>query len=252
MLNQRYLFVAGGFAQNCTYPVLLMSKHPPGLMLAKKGVQIYILLYKELTLALKINSVYSKRKLLSIHEYPDHFSAGIYLWSHHEKLVIIDYQICFIGGLDLCFGRYDTFEHKVGDNPPSVRPGKDYYNPSYFMHTFIHSMMLLIPWKTSLQENGWMFLADFSHYHNFDNNGLATKVSTTCKLILNSIIPNSWEDTGKDELDGGKYPRMSWHDVHCELWGPAVELCQDIPLLLHQEAKELDPKSNDKKTVESY
>ncbi|KAK8508476.1 hypothetical protein V6N12_011461 [Hibiscus sabdariffa] len=143
---------------------------------AKQGVQIYILLYKELALALKINSVYSKRKLLSIHEnvrvlrYPDHFSAGVYLWSHHEKLVIIDYQICFIGGLDLCFGRYDTFEHKVGDNPPSVWPGKDYYNPR-------------------------------------------------------ESEPNSWEDTVKDELDRGKYPRMPWHDVHCALSGPP---CRDI------------------------
>lgn len=45
--------------------------------------------------------------------------------------MIVDYQICFIGGLDLCFGRYDTFEHKVGDNPPLIWPGKDYYNPRY-------------------------------------------------------------------------------------------------------------------------
>ncbi|XP_009146061.1 phospholipase D zeta 1 isoform X2 [Brassica rapa] len=102
---------------------------------AKQGVQIYILIYKEVALALKINSVYSKRRLLSIHEnvrvlrYPDHFSSGVYLWSHHEKLVIVDHQVCFIGGLDLCFGRYDTFEHKVGDNPSVTWPGKDYYNP---------------------------------------------------------------------------------------------------------------------------
>ncbi|PIN10122.1 Phospholipase D1 [Handroanthus impetiginosus] len=102
---------------------------------AKEGVQIYILLYKEVSLALKINSLYSKRKLLNIHEnvkvlrYPDHLSTGIYLWSHHEKLVIVDHKICFIGGLDLCFGRYDTIEHRVGDFPPFLWPGKDYYNP---------------------------------------------------------------------------------------------------------------------------
>jgi phospholipase D1/2 len=53
---------------------------------AKQGVQIYILIYKEVALALKINSVYSKRRLLGIHEnvrvlrYPDHFSSGVYLW----------------------------------------------------------------------------------------------------------------------------------------------------------------------------
>ncbi|KAJ7973311.1 Phospholipase [Quillaja saponaria] len=102
---------------------------------AKQGVQIYILLYKEVSIALKINSLYSKKRLLNIHEnvrvlrYPDRFPTGIYLWSHHEKLVIVDYQICYIGGLDLCFGRYDTIEHKVGDCPSLIWPGKDYYNP---------------------------------------------------------------------------------------------------------------------------
>ncbi|KAG2402358.1 Phospholipase D zeta 1 [Vigna angularis] len=102
---------------------------------AKQGVQIYVLLYKEVSLALKINSSYSMRRLLKIHEnvkvlrYPDHFAARVYLWSHHEKLVIIDYKICYIGGLDLCFGRYDTPEHKVGDCPSVIWPGKDYYNP---------------------------------------------------------------------------------------------------------------------------
>uniref|UniRef100_A0A0D9V062 Phospholipase n=1 Tax=Leersia perrieri TaxID=77586 RepID=A0A0D9V062_9ORYZ len=98
-------------------------------------VLIYILLYKEVSLALKINSMYSKQRLLNIHEnvkvlrYPDHFSTGIYLWSHHEKIVIVDNQVCYIGGLDLCFGRYDTPEHKVVDIPSSIWPGKDYYNP---------------------------------------------------------------------------------------------------------------------------
>ncbi|MED6130321.1 Phospholipase D zeta 1 [Stylosanthes scabra] len=53
---------------------------------AKQGVQIFVLIYKEVALALKINSFYSRRKLLSIHEnvrvlrFPDHFSTGVYLW----------------------------------------------------------------------------------------------------------------------------------------------------------------------------
>ncbi|KAK7277974.1 hypothetical protein RJT34_22995 [Clitoria ternatea] len=102
---------------------------------AKQGVQIYVLLYKEVSLASGINSSYSMRRLLKIHEnvrvlrYPDHFAACIYLWSNHEKLVIVDYKICYLGGLDLCFGRYDTPEHKVGDCHSEIWPGKDYYNP---------------------------------------------------------------------------------------------------------------------------
>ncbi|ONK61799.1 uncharacterized protein A4U43_C08F33700 [Asparagus officinalis] len=101
---------------------------------AKQGVNIYILLYKEVVIALKINSIYSKRRLLNIHEnvkvlhYPDHFSTRVYLWSHHDKIVIVDNQICYLGGLDLCFGRYDNPEHRVGDFPPTIWPRKDYYN----------------------------------------------------------------------------------------------------------------------------
>ncbi|PKA48394.1 Phospholipase D p1 [Apostasia shenzhenica] len=102
---------------------------------AKQGVQIYILLYKEVAVALKINSGRSKRRLSCIHEnvkvlrYPDHFSSGVYLWSHHEKIVIVDNRVCYLGGLDLCFGRYDNYKHVVDDNPPLIWPGKDYYNP---------------------------------------------------------------------------------------------------------------------------
>jgi len=54
--------------------------------------------------------------------------------SHHEKIVIIDYQICFLGGLDLCFGRYDTPDHTLGDYPSKIWPGKDYYNPRYWLN----------------------------------------------------------------------------------------------------------------------
>jgi phospholipase D1/2 len=102
---------------------------------AKMGVQVYILLYKEVALALKINSNYTKQRLLGLHEnikvlrFPDHFSSGVYLWSHHEKFVIVDHHVCFLGGLDLCFGRYDSPDHRVSDYPSATWPGKDYYNP---------------------------------------------------------------------------------------------------------------------------
>ena len=30
------------------------------------------------------------------------------IWSHHEKLCVIDQEIGFMGGLDICYGRWDT------------------------------------------------------------------------------------------------------------------------------------------------
>lgn len=38
-----------------------------------------------------------------------------FMWSHHEKMVIIDQKIAFIGGLDLGYGRLDSKMHYLTD-----------------------------------------------------------------------------------------------------------------------------------------
>ena len=61
-------------------------------------------------------------------------SGGTILyWAHHEKLCVVDGQVAFMGGLDLCFGRWDTNQHSIADAHPSdlndiVFPGQDYNN----------------------------------------------------------------------------------------------------------------------------
>ncbi|KAL3311934.1 hypothetical protein Ciccas_009480 [Cichlidogyrus casuarinus] len=90
---------------------------------AAQGVRVCILLYKEIELALRINSAHTSRWLKSRHpnihviRHPHHFSNRVLLWSHHEKSVIIDQTIAFIGGIDLCFGRWDTPQHRLTDVP---------------------------------------------------------------------------------------------------------------------------------------
>lgn len=88
---------------------------------AQQGVRIFIMLYKEVELALGINSEYSKRTLMRLHpnikvmRHPDHVSSSVYLWAHHEKLVIIDQSVAFVGGIDLAYGRWDDNEHRLTD-----------------------------------------------------------------------------------------------------------------------------------------
>ncbi|XP_005383059.1 PREDICTED: phospholipase D1 isoform X2 [Chinchilla lanigera] len=88
---------------------------------AQQGVKIFIMLYKEVELALGINSEYSKRTLVRLHpnikvmRHPDHVSSSVYLWAHHEKLVIIDQSVAFVGGIDLAYGRWDDNEHRLTD-----------------------------------------------------------------------------------------------------------------------------------------
>ncbi|KAF3483297.1 phospholipase D Active site domain-containing protein [Arthroderma uncinatum] len=61
-------------------------------------------------------------------------SGGVVLfWAHHEKLCLVDGKTAFMGGLDLCFGRWDTYQHSIADVHPAdvkqaVFPGQDYNN----------------------------------------------------------------------------------------------------------------------------
>ncbi|XP_047111364.1 phospholipase D1 isoform X1 [Schistocerca piceifrons] len=88
---------------------------------AENGVKVFVMLYKEVELALGINSYYSKRKLTSCNpnikvlRHPDHAKAGVLFWAHHEKLVVIDQTYAFVGGIDLCYGRWDDNEHRLVD-----------------------------------------------------------------------------------------------------------------------------------------
>ncbi|KAL1509537.1 hypothetical protein ABEB36_004252 [Hypothenemus hampei] len=88
---------------------------------AEAGVLVYILLYKEVEFALGLNSFYSKQKLQDSHKnikvlrHPDHAKAGVFLWAHHEKIVVVDQTYAFVGGIDLCYGRWDDDKHRLTD-----------------------------------------------------------------------------------------------------------------------------------------
>lgn len=47
--------------------------------------------------------------------HPDHVSSIVFLWAHHEKLVVVDQAVAFLGGLDLAYGRWDTPEYRLTD-----------------------------------------------------------------------------------------------------------------------------------------
>ncbi|KAI7865707.1 hypothetical protein BDF14DRAFT_1729766 [Spinellus fusiger] len=109
---------------------------------AQEGVMVYVIVYKEMSVALTINSAHTKQWLQNLHpniivqRHPDHRSIDntVLFWSHHEKMVIVDNRIAFIGGLDLCWGRYDTHAHQLADypsqdHPYEIFPGQDYSNP---------------------------------------------------------------------------------------------------------------------------
>jgi phospholipase D1/2 len=134
---------------------------------AQAGVKIYVSVYKEVstlfhllsiqltrgkvTAALTCNSQHTKKALMgmfkegepgygniNVMRHPDHNvfeNAGdmTFYWAHHEKFIVIDYAMAFIGGLDLCYGRWDEKQHPLSDVHPSgvhnnIFPGQDFNN----------------------------------------------------------------------------------------------------------------------------
>jgi phospholipase D1/2 len=116
---------------------------------AKQGVKIFIIMYKEVSITLPLYSHYAKEHLLSLSpniyvmRHPSHIGiagrTATFFWAHHEKICVVDNYIAFLGGIDLCFGRWDTPAHVLVDErdakldknvkAPQIWHGKDYSNP---------------------------------------------------------------------------------------------------------------------------
>lgn len=117
---------------------------------AREGVKIFVIMYRNINSAIPIDSEYSKFSLLDLHpnifvqRSPNQFRQNTFFWAHHEKLCIVDHTLAFVGGIDLCFGRWDTPQHTLIDDKPTgfemqggpkdadhcqLWPGKDYSNP---------------------------------------------------------------------------------------------------------------------------
>ena len=122
---------------------------------AEQGVKIFIIIYRNVGNTVVTDSLWTKHSLLNLHpnihvmRSPNQLMQNVYFWAHHEKLLIVDQMVCFLGGVDLCYGRWDTPGHSLVDDSPysfksqvpeslgkkgkgiayQLHPGKDYSNP---------------------------------------------------------------------------------------------------------------------------
>jgi phospholipase D1/2 len=117
---------------------------------AREGVKVFVIVYRNVEAAIPIDSEYTKFSLLNLHpnifvqRSPNQFKKNQFFFAHHEKICIVDHDVAFVGGIDLCFGRWDCPQHPVADDKPTgfeqtdspkdaehcqLFPGKDYSNP---------------------------------------------------------------------------------------------------------------------------
>ncbi|CAR28854.1 ZYRO0F13486p [Zygosaccharomyces rouxii] len=132
---------------------------------AESGVKIFIIVYRNVGNTVGTDSLWTKHSMLALHpnihliRSPNQWLQNTYFWAHHEKMTVIDNTVAFMGGIDLCYGRYDTPEHVLRDDhdriPDQIFPGKDYSNARIcdfydldkpFESMYDRSLVARMPW----------------------------------------------------------------------------------------------------------
>ncbi|CAL8106891.1 unnamed protein product [Calicophoron daubneyi] len=101
---------------------------------ASEGVRICVLLYNGVEGVVGFLSYKTARYLQSLHPNIHVYLSPMVLqfWSHHEKMVVIDQSVAFMGGIDLCFGRWDNADHRLDDlYKPLVEPLPEHIGTLY-------------------------------------------------------------------------------------------------------------------------
>ncbi|XP_049599377.1 phospholipase D2 isoform X2 [Syngnathus scovelli] len=170
---------------------------------AEQGVRVCVMLYKEVELALGINSEHSKRTLMDLHpnikvmRHPDHVSSVVLFWAHHEKMVAIDQTVAFVGGIDLAFGRWDDSQYRLTDLGSTDTAEKENGSASPKPSDKPTRELVDLTGNTKL----WLG----KDYSNF--------------------IKKDWVQLDRpfeDNIDRTKVPRMPWRDLSAALHGKAA------------------------------
>ena len=185
---------------------------------ACRGVKINILLYCSIELAFNHEAIYNKKVLEKLHPniYVNlHPFGSITFWSHHEKLVVLDQQVAFMGGLDICVGRWDFEDctNNVCEPFPGETyfPGKDYNNSIRIDYKDLQNVSVCLFDKNSEPRMPWRDIAvrlqgkvvvdltrHFISYWNFarnaKNNSVVTKVYNSTEHDLDNDVSISSEE----------------------------------------------------------
>ncbi|XP_073807258.1 phospholipase D2 isoform X2 [Danio rerio] len=187
----------------------------------EQGVKVCVLLYKEVELALGINSGYSKRKLMSLHpnikvmRHPDHVASVVVLWAHHEKMVAIDQSVAFVGGLDLAFGRWDDSDYRLSDldspkQPSPPEAASELPTPSLSQGDTVDGSAVPLTQPASECED---------------------EVDLSCNALLwlgkdySNFIKRDWtqlDQPFQDNVDRTQVPRIPWRDLGAAHHGKAA------------------------------
>lgn len=143
-------------------------------------------------------------------------------FSHHQKQVVVDRKVGFVGGIDLAYGRFDDENYDLRANAQG-RQVLNRYNGCIVQVGKVDKGTVVDPDRlTGLVDRTGIF-----------NDSNRTEVKK-------KILAGAWQTQYQDDsplqensggsnlkpvyvtIDAAMQPRMPWQDVHCRIEGPAV------------------------------
>ncbi|EMG9277057.1 TPA: phospholipase D-like domain-containing protein [Enterobacter cloacae] len=141
------------------------------------------------------------------------------MFSHHQKCVIVDEKLAFVGGIDLAYGRYD--DHYGLQANADGRQGMNMYNSC--IPPIVHR-----PGYDPMNE----YVIPVGKYSREQQQGelkRAEKRQTdSVQHIIDTVLKHElWQSQGRSKdsvyLDPTIQPRMPWQDYQVQIEGPAVD-----------------------------
>lgn len=143
--------------------------------------------------------------------------SGVF-FSHHQKCVIVDENVAFVGGIDLAYGRYDDNYGLMAD--AGGRQGMNMYNPCIppMVHSKSYDPMdeYVVPnSEYSRKQQGNTFKQKEKHQ------------ADSVQRVIDTVLKHElWQSQGSSKdsqyLNPKIQPRMPWQDYQVQIEGPAV------------------------------
>lgn len=164
-------------------------------------------------------------------------------FSHHQKCVVVDRKIGYMGGLDLSYGRYDDATYTLKPDAEG-RAVLNRYNPCIawakpLMESDVVDPDLMLGLADNTRPSVWQSIGSGMAGIPIPS-AQATDDRTPAERASDKAFNGGWQapyadnaawrNTPKTDsnaldlttLDESMQPRMPWQDVHCRIEGPVV------------------------------
>lgn len=139
-------------------------------------------------------------------------------FSHHQKCVIVDEEIAFVGGIDLAYGRYDDCYGLLAN--ADGRQGMNMYNPCIppvaRQDSYNPVEEYVIPVGTDQRNKSR------DEWQKAERQQAESVQHIIDKVLSHQVWQSSGTSKDSTYLNPTIQPRMSWQDYHVQIEGHAV------------------------------